>query len=381
MEKPHAVPSERRGIEGLVEAVADLRDPEDLVRSTFLREIADAGLHRIHRVSLSVEELPLDRLAEHAAVLVAATSGEHGRVQNALIRIGSVALGLVGPGHGRNAVTIVLAGEDGPALVEAGSQLSRALADAPDRDERVRVWFWSGGSSLGGAHGSMRRLDMPSLDAIRENYPPAVLASLARLASIHPPDLPPGRLILWHGVPGSGKTWALRALGREWRDWCDVHYVTDPERLLGGDGGYMMDLLLGSDELDWISGAGDEPSRWRLLVLEDAGELLAADAPARVGLGFSRLLNTVDGLIGQGTRALVLVTTNEPLGKLHPAVTRAGRRLAESEFTPLAREEAQRWLAARGVERALPGPTSLADLYALIDGGERSPAQPGVGFG
>lgn len=114
--------------------------------------------------------------------------------------------------------------------------------------------------------------------------------------------------------------------------------MTDPERLLGGDGSYMMDLLLGSDELDWISGAGDEPSRWRLLVLEDAGELLAADAPARVGLGFSRLLNTVDGLIGQGTRALVLVTTNEPLGKLHPAVTRAGRRLAETEFAPLNRE-------------------------------------------
>ncbi|MCA1679990.1 MAG: ATPase, partial [Actinobacteria bacterium] len=69
------------------------------------------------------------------------------------------------------------------------------------------------------------------------------------------------------------------------------------------------------------------------------------------------------------------------LGKLHPAVTRAGRRLAETEFTPLAREEAQRWLAARRVERALPGPTSLADLYAVIDGGERSPTQPVVGFG
>jgi hypothetical protein len=124
----------------------------------------------------------------------------------------------------------------------------------------------------------------------------------------------------------------------------------------------MMDLLLGSDEPDWTSDQDDDSSRWWLLVLEDAGELLAVDAPARVGLGFSRLLNTVDGLIGQGTRTLVLVTTNEPLGKLHPAVTRAGRRLAETEFTPLSREEAQRWLAARGVEHSLSGPTSIADL-------------------
>ncbi|MGH2742743.1 MAG: hypothetical protein ACRDN8_09715 [Thermoleophilaceae bacterium] len=382
MEKPRAAPSERRRIEGLVEAVADLRDPEDLARSAFLREIADAGLDRFHRISLSVEELSLDRLAEHAAVLLAATSGEHGRVQNALVRIEDVALGLVRPGHGRNAVTIVLAGEDGAALVEVGRQLGRALGDAPDADARVRVCFWSGGSgALGGAYGSMRRLDMPPLNAIRDNYSPAVLASLARLASIHPPDLPPGRLILWHGAAGTGKTWALRALGREWRDWCDLQYVTDPERLLGGDGSYMMDLLLGSDEPDWIPDHDDDSSRWRLLVLEDAGELLAVDAPARVGLGFSRLLNTVDGLIGQGTRAVVLVTTNEPLGKLHPAVTRAGRRLAETEFTPLAREEAQRWLTARGVERALSGPTSIADLYALIDERERSPEQSAVGFG
>ena len=40
-----------------------------------------------------------------------------------------------------------------------------------------------------------------------------------------------GRLILWHGMPGTGKTHALRALAWEWRRWCDFHYVTDPEEL------------------------------------------------------------------------------------------------------------------------------------------------------
>jgi hypothetical protein len=44
MENSHAVPSARPRIEELVEAVADLRDPEDLARSASLREIADAGL-------------------------------------------------------------------------------------------------------------------------------------------------------------------------------------------------------------------------------------------------------------------------------------------------------------------------------------------------
>ena len=50
---------------------------------------------------------------------------------------------------------------------------------------------------------------------------------------------------------------------------------------------------------------------WRLLVLEDTGELLSADARDRAGQGLSRFLNVVDGLIGQGLRVLVLVTTNE----------------------------------------------------------------------
>ena len=45
---------------------------------------------------------------------------------------------------------------------------------------------------------------------------------------------------------------------------------------------------------------GDDERAWRLLVLEDAGELMAASARAEVGQGLSRLLNLTDGLLGQG---------------------------------------------------------------------------------
>lgn len=38
-----------------------------------------------------------------------------------------------------------------------------------------------------------------------------------------------GKLVLWHGEPGTGKTYALRTLAWEWRDWCDFHYVIDPQ--------------------------------------------------------------------------------------------------------------------------------------------------------
>ena len=82
------------------------------------------------------------------------------------------------------------------------------------------------------------------------------------------------RLILWHGVPGTGKTHALRALAWEWRRWCDFHYVTDPEELFGSPK-YMLDVLLDED---------DDDSGWRLLILEDTGELLPGrEVPDRAG--------------------------------------------------------------------------------------------------
>jgi hypothetical protein len=149
-----------------------------------------------------------------------------------------------------------------------------------------------------------------------------------------------GRLILWHGEPGTGKTHALRALAWEWRKWCSFHYITDPEVFFGANPKYMLDVLLDDER--------DEGPAWRLLILEDTGELLALDAKHQTGQGLSRLLNVVDGLIGQGLRVLVLVTTNELLRALHPAVARPGRCVATIEFVAFSPEEADAWLERHG---------------------------------
>lgn len=60
---------------------------------------------------------------------------------------------------------------------------------------------------------------------------------------------------------------------------------------------------------------------------------------------------------------LVCITTNEPLARLHRAVVRPGRALANIEVGPLPRSEAGAWLG-----RSAPlGPegATLAELYAL----------------
>ena len=122
-----------------------------------------------------------------------------------------------------------------------------------------------------------------------------------------------------------------------------------------------------------VAGEDAEDSRrkeWRLLVLEDTGELLQPDAKAVIGQGLARFLNLVDGLIGQGLRILVLVTTNEEIRKLHPAVARPGRCAADIEFTGLSETEADAWLAARGVGTGAGGARTVAELYARLEGAE-----------
>jgi SpoVK/Ycf46/Vps4 family AAA+-type ATPase len=131
----------------------------------------------------------------------------------------------------------------------------------------------------------------------------------------------------------------------------------------------MLDVLLQAEDDE------DEP-RWRLLILEDTGELLAADAKERTGQGLSRLLNVVDGLIGQGLRVLVLVTTNEEIRKLHPAVARPGRCAADISFSRLTQDEADEWLRTQeaGADAGGRGRT-LAELYGLLSGEEARPSE------
>lgn len=277
--------------------------------------------------------------------------------------------------HGTLHVYVAGAGE--AEVRQALARIRTAYpVEGPREGPTVPITFWALGQH--GPQSFRRKLEVPAWAAIRRNYPAATLGPLEALMRWREPAAG-GQLVLWQGPPGTGKTWCLRALASEWRAWCRFEYVCDPDALFER-AAYLTQVLLedGSTEAALIEPPGSvvASAPWRCLVLEDTGELLATDAKAELGQALSRLLNVVDGLLGQGLRVLLLITTNEALTQLHPAVTRPGRCLYQVNFEPFAPEDAAHWLGEPTRRTA-----TLAELYHRLQAFplERKP-RAGAGF-
>lgn len=321
-------------------------NPSLLPQALYVSELLAHGLTHVRQDSFRGTTEPA-QLAELGTPVLVRANPNASEVE-AVLRLVGGALALIGSNYQQ--VSVDVAARTPEAARDGVATLRRALeAEAPE-PERVSVAFWTRGEY--GGEVRHREITAPAFDDIAGNYGRSVRAALERLVALRAPER--GRLVLWRGEPGTGKSHALRALARAWAPWCSAHFVMDPADLLGAGGTYILDLLASDDASD----------RWRLLILEDAGELIAADARALTGQALSRLLNLADGLLGQGTRTLVLITTNEPVRSLHPAARRPGRCLADIEFTPLSADEANAWLAARGFERRVDRATPLAELFS-----------------
>lgn len=246
----------------------------------------------------------------------------------------------------------------GASNAAADEALTKILSVLPSQehatDDTVEMSFWMFDPMQGGTYRT-RRIDRLNWDAVAVNYPASIRPALEALNSITgPPD--GGRLMVFHGPPGTGKTRYLQSLAASWASWCDFHYIVDPDEMFS-TARYLNSVILDGYAQD---------DRWRLIVIEDGDEFIDTNAKARTGHGVSRLLNVADGLIGQGLRVMALISTNVEAPKFLPAVTRAGRCGAEIEFPAFSKDEATDWAAAHELGLAFDGDVTLADLYQFL---------------
>jgi len=217
-----------------------------------------------------------------------------------------------------------------------------ALEYAPPSHEAVTVRVWGGGEILYRDH-----KDPVDWNEIAENYTEGTRMALGQLMAQTAETPRSGKIILWHGEPGTGKSWALRSLVSAWRDWCQANLILDPEAAFA-DPKYVAQLLK-------AQGA----TTHRLLICEDADSLVSS-REGREGR-LERILNMTDGLVGQGSNVMILITTNAGPDRLDPAVSRPGRCFANIAFNRFTLEETK--ARAKGSGLRVKAAMTLAETY------------------
>lgn len=241
-------------------------------------------------------------------------------------------------------------------LVRRVERVAGRLSGKRSRKGEVAVRFWYLGSD--GPSSYVRRVRCEAWEEIEPNYP-AGAKDLARLMGMRRP-YERGHFVFWHGPAGTGKTTAVRALIRSWRDM-DPEVITDPDVFLENPE-YMNELLV--EPTSKRAGGGRRTRRGRLLILEDAPELMQAEQGSSSRATLAKLLNATDGILRDELHLVVLATTHERTRVPGSALTRPGRCLQVLEFPRFDRKQAAKWIEGRKQPPANDmRDASLAELY------------------
>lgn len=163
-------------------------------------------------------------------------------------------------------------------------------------------------------------------------------------------------LIIFHGQPGTGKTYYIRMLLKDLvKSKKNVLYV--PSNFIDS----FLDPSFITFLSDWIL----EQNNPTIILLEDAECLVESRDSGVRSLGISNLLNITDGILNDILGTQIILTFNTNLDYIDSALLRPERLLARKEFTNLSKEESLKLVEHLGIEYNVSEDMSLADIYSL----------------
>lgn len=163
-------------------------------------------------------------------------------------------------------------------------------------------------------------------------------------------------LIIFHGEPGTGKTYYIRMLLKELtKSKKNVLYV--PSNFI--------DSFLDPNFITFLSDWILDQNNPTIILLEDAECLVESRDSGVRSLGISNLLNITDGILNDILGTQIILTFNTNLDFIDKALLRPERLLARKEFSNLSKEDSQRLLDHLEIKHQASVDMSLADIYSL----------------
>lgn len=203
---------------------------------------------------------------------------------------------------------------------------------------------------------SLQSVGRVSVPVKPENYNQDVIDGFDHVVEDLKGNTPCGRIAIFSGAPGTGKTYLIRAL---LSSVPDAMFILVPPAIVPQlSGPNMVQTILNSRTTEMRG-----PT---VLVIEDADECLIKRSSGSMS-SVSALLNLSDGILGVELNLFVVASTNLMNTELDEAIERPGRLCQYVNVDRLSRDRAKVTLAMLAPELDLPsGATfSLAELYQL----------------
>ena len=222
----------------------------------------------------------------------------------------------------------------------------------------------------------LRKVGVAGTPFIADNYTPDVVEAFNHIVADIQSFDPCGRLSMFDGPPGSGKTFLTRGLLDAAKD--AIFVMIPPSMVPELSGPSLINALIDNKE-------NRSGSATTVLVVEDADACLVARGPDNMG-AISSLLNMADGMMGSMLNLRILCTTNAGHLKneddLDVALLRPGRLCRRVRVGALPPEQAEAvYTRLTGKQKPFDQPMSVAEVYRIARDAGWTPTAPKKSMG